>query len=312
MLRARPAGLLRMPQSNKKRRAWARRFETKPRKRLAERRPAAVEASGRDDRRGAVEAAAIGGRRRPLRSRRGRERVGCCRCRGGGSRGLAWASAVRTDVSAGFGRIAPFAAAGAGLAARLRQAWSWRRPDLAASGLALVLAQADQPRHAVDRAVALLLGGLGFRGLGLRLRREQAAEEARGLGRRLWWRSSPVRQSPSAAAPPRRSDAQPARRRPRPARRRVPECAAAARSAEWSRAASRTRNESDGATPIWLRFTAATNTGCMPPSAPVLIGAAATLRRTSSANLASSRAASPARRSRSPRPPRRPGTWPAR
>ena len=39
-----------------------------------------------------------------------------------------------------------------------------------------------------------------------------------------------------------------------------------------------------GATPSWFFFTASTNTGCMPPSAPVLIGAIATLRRLSSAN----------------------------
>src|SRR4029079_12456833 len=33
------------------------------------------------------------------------------------------------------------------------------------------------------------------------------------------------------------------------------------------------KDGSCGATPIWFFFTASTNTGCMPPSAPVLTGA---------------------------------------
>ena len=287
-MRARPAGLLRMPQSNKKRRAWARRFETKPRKRLAERRPAAVEASGRHDRRGPVEAAAIGGRRRPLRGRRGRERVGCWRCRRGRSRGLALGlggphrriGRFRTDRAV---RCSRRLAGSRRASARLRQL-----------GLGGVGFAASSLRRPISRAMRSIAPSLFF-SAGLVSAALVSVFDANRLPKSSWawpwseWRSSPVRQSPSAAVPPRRSDAQPGRRRPRPARLRVPGCAAAARSLEWFRAASRR-----GTIPMARRrsdcfFTAATNTGCMPPSAPVLTGAAATLRRIRSANWASSR-----------------------
>ena len=162
-------------------------------------------------------------------------------------------------------------------------------------------------RRAMRSSAPSLVRLLGFG----RLRREQAAEQAaaaRLCGRlaRAWSRRWPSRVG--ATSPD-------GRRRPAPAttaRRQARGCAAAAPSPEWCRAACETRTvASCGATPIWFFFTASTNTGFMPPSALVLIGAIGVLRRLSSANCASSLLLFVAhQRWRSLPAPRTPGTWP--
>ena len=154
---------------------------------------------------------------------------------------------------------------GRGLAVSARAAAS-------ALGVLVVAAQADQARHAIDRACrsSRRLASAGFG----RLRREQAAEQAAaarlrgrlaaasGLGNGHLGRRRPRRAAGAGAAPATTgASASSGMRGGRTVAGMVPG------------GVETNRKASCGATPIWFFFTASTNTGCMPPSALVLIGA---------------------------------------
>ena len=146
-------------------------------------------------------------------------------------------------------------------------------------GILVLAAEADQARHAVDRA-----GGLLSR-LGVRLvRREQAAEQAAGLRGLRRFGDGHLGRRGHAAVRVRRG-----RRAPATATELASSGMRGGRTvAGMVPGGVCTNSASCGATPIWLFFTAAMKTGFMPPSANVLIGAVGTPRRLSSAICCSS------------------------
>ena len=250
------------------RRANARRFRFRRDDRSAEARPAAVEVAGRHHRRGAVHRRAGAARRRragagaAARGRRGRS------LRFGGLDRLRLRPAWRGSRHA-------------------RRRWSaWPRASVSArrgrrrlaSG---VVACAGRPGAPCDRARrrSSRLAWLSADFDANRLPNRLLPLDLRPLAR-AW-----SRQWPSRAARPRPRRPASAGAGDQPARRRARGCAAAAPSAGMVPGGVETRKlGSCGATPIWFFFTASTNTGCMPPSALVLIGAIAILRRLRSAN----------------------------